>query len=182
MKKIYYIGIYISLLTTSYYLPIKPTFASYMLPYPSVMPGNKIYKVMKLVDSAKKYWYWGSIASASYHRELADKFLVEAKTLMEYQQYLLGVDALRRSDEQVQQILPYIKRGKSEGKDMSLQQQKVIEQMIEHERVIVLMKSSVPSETVWTPEKTAATALPLHALLQNAYDIRMEIQKAVVGK
>lgn len=127
--------------------------AAYVLPYPSFMPGNKIYKVLRIVDRAKAYWYWGELGQAKYHMALADKYLVEAKVLFEYQQYLLAVDALKRSDEHIKQAA-------------------TIEQKAEHVRVLERIKQEVPVEFTWTPEKAEATQLPLHELLDVSIALR----------
>src|SRR5450759_5012191 len=75
-------------------------YADYVLPYPSYMPGSSLYKVSRVVDLLKFYWSWGNIAQIKYHLALSDKYLIEAKTLMEYKQFLLGTDDLRRYDKE----------------------------------------------------------------------------------
>src|SRR3989344_2434627 len=75
--------------------------AAYVLPYPSYMPGNKLYTFSRFFDEVGRIWNFGSIASTKYALHLSDKYLVEAKTLFEYQQYLLALDALQRSDRQL---------------------------------------------------------------------------------
>jgi len=82
--------------------------AEYVLPYPSAMPGNKLYRIMRIIDELKKPLYFGSITRYKYHLSLADKYLVEAKTLFEYKQYLLAVDALERSDREFQEATPLL--------------------------------------------------------------------------
>src|SRR5450759_4493421 len=90
-------------------------YADYVLPYPSYMPGSSLYKVSRVVDRLKFYWSWGNIAQIKYHLALSDKYLVEASTLMEYKQYLLGVDALRRSDAEFTKLPVYVAGAKKEG-------------------------------------------------------------------
>ena len=80
-------------------------FADYTLPYPSYMPGNKLYKASRLFDELQKYWHWGNIASVKYRLKIADKYLVEAKVLFEYKQYVLALDALERSDMHIKSLL-----------------------------------------------------------------------------
>jgi len=146
--------------------------ADYVLPYPSYMPGNKIYRVMRIIDQLKKYWYWGNIAQIKYHQGLADKYLVEAKTLFEYKQYLLAADALLRSDSQVASILPFVFKAQQQRIDTKLLITGVVEEMSIHISVLQVMKSQLPKEFVWTPEKAKATDLQIGAMLENSLALR----------
>ncbi|OGG24464.1 hypothetical protein A3A79_04750 [Candidatus Gottesmanbacteria bacterium RIFCSPLOWO2_01_FULL_43_11b] len=130
---------------------------AYTLPYPSYMPGHKLYKISRFLDQAKAWWYWGVKSKIKYHASLADKYLVESKTLFEYQQYLLAVDALRRSNEQITAI------SSRSG-----------EQMKAHTDVLERLKQMLPEEFLWQPEKETPTRLPLHILLDEALFIRNE--------
>jgi len=136
-----------------------PTFvyAEYVLPYPSFMPGNKIYAITRIVDKLKNYWYFGEIAQQKYHLGLGDKYLVEAKTLFEYKQYLLAADALSRSD-----------------KEFSLLQKTplAVEAAKKHVEVLESLKSTTPQEFTWSPEKVAASTLHLGSMIQSSITIR----------
>lgn len=150
----------------------------YVLPYPSYMPGNKLYKVSRIVDTIQNYWYWGSISQEKYHLGLSDKYLVEAKTLFEYKQYLLGVDALKRSNNEFLKVRPNIDTARKEGKDMTEITDIFIEAEEAHEEVLDGIKQRVPVEFNWTPEKTQSTNLLLHALINESVTLRQkEIQK-----
>lgn len=152
--------------------PIHHVYASHVLPYPSFMPGNKIYKITRLLDSLKKYWYFGSISSYTYHIGLSDKYLVEAKTLFEYQQYLLAQDALKRSDDEFLRAYPYLLNGVREGKDMHTFQEDYREASQEHLRILTALLSSLPTDVQWTPEKTAATHIPIAERINGSIGIR----------
>lgn len=131
--------------------------ADYVLPYPSYMPGNKLYKLTRIIDQLKKYWYFGDIAQEKYHLQLTDKYLVEAKTLFEYKQYLLGADALSRSDQQFRQL-----------PKNSLTH----EAAVKHGEVLSQLLTIVPDEFNWSPEKSASTTLHLKDLLTASIEIR----------
>ncbi len=131
-----------------------PVRAEYVLPYPSFMPGNKLYRLTRIIDKLKNYWYFGEIAQAKYHRGLSDKYLVEAKTLFEYKQYLLGGDALRRSDEE------FAKTPKNP------------EAAQKHIEILTGLLSIVPDSFTWTPEKAGSTELPLKDLLEASIRLR----------
>jgi hypothetical protein len=149
--------------------------ADYVLPYPSYMPGNKMYHVMRIIDQLKRYWYWGNIAQVKYHQGLGDKYLVEAKTLFEYKQYLLATDALARSDSQVAVIMPFIDKARQQGIDPKLLITSVAEEMSVHLSVLEVMKTQLPKEFVWTPEKAKATDLQIGTMLENSFALREKI-------
>lgn len=150
-------------------------YASYMLPYPSFMPGNKLYRLTRVADKIKVYWSFGSIARAKAYMSLSDKYLVEAKTLFEYQQYLLGADALKRSNSAFEQIPIYIQQGRSERKDMSGIVTQLKEEVVVHEKMLSQMAKDTPQEFLWTPEKTNATNLSLLQYIEGAIKIRQSI-------
>jgi len=144
--------------------------AEYVLPYPSFMPGNKIYKITRLVDKLKNYWYWGDIAQAKYHFMLSDKYLIEAKVLFEYKQYLLGDGALVRSSNEWIQIQPHLSLAKNHKKDISkfLAMYKEAAQV----HIDVLGSLIVPELMLWSPEKGTPTNLYLKEDIAKAIDIR----------
>jgi hypothetical protein len=126
------------------------------------MPGNKLYNISRMIDILNGYWYFGNIAKVKYHLNLSDKYLVEAKTLFEYKQYLLGVDALRRSTGQFQELPLYVKQGAAEQKDMNSVIVTISDAGAAHSVVLQTMKTSSPELFEWVPEKKASTELKLH--------------------
>ena len=153
--------------------------AEYVLPYPSFMPGNKIYRVSRMMDTLKAYWYRGTIAEIKYHLSLSDKYLVEAKTLFEYKQYLLATDALSRSDAALVGISDFFDKGNEEGKDMSEQKTIVVEAMKTHIVTIENMRQWLPNEFQWTPEKATATDLSIGSMLDVSLHIRNTLLNAL---
>jgi hypothetical protein len=141
--------------------------AAYTLPYPSFMPGNKLYKISRFVDQLNNWWYFGNIAQIKYHLGLSDKYLVEARTLLEYKQYLLGVDALRRSTKEFQSIPVFVKRGRSEGKDLTSIIKNIEEASVLHTHELETMNDTSPEKFLWVPEKEPPTELRLHDELNN---------------
>lgn len=164
------------ILLASLFSFIPSVHASYVLPYPSYMPGNKLYRISRFIDASKKWWHWGNIASAKYHLGLADKYLVETKTLFEYKQYLLALDALVRSNEHVGQIPAFIEAAKKEGKDMKAQGQIVVEAMDVHNDVLTKLVREVPAEFFWQPEKSSGSSLKIKELLTKSIDLRQKLR------
>jgi hypothetical protein len=146
--------------------------AEYVLPYPSFMPGNKIYKISRVVDTLKEYWSFGNLAKAKYYLNTSDKTLVEAKTLFEYKQYLLAVAALTRSDEHFQKVDGFLALAEQEGKDVTVWRKHASEAARVHEKVLESLIVQTPEFFDWQPEKDSATALPIHQLLKTAIQVR----------
>src|SRR3989338_9208325 len=73
--------------------------AEYILPYPSIMPGNRLYSLLQLKDAFMNFWYFGDMAKVKYNLALSDRYLIEAKTLFEYKQYKLATNSLKKSTE-----------------------------------------------------------------------------------
>ncbi len=156
--------------------------AEYVLPYPSYMPGNTLYRISRIIDTVKNYWYWGTIAQIKYHIGLSDKYLVEGKTLFEYKQYLLATDALRRSDKELSGVLALLAKGVQEGKDMSSQQNILFEAMKMHITTLTRMKGQLPNEFQWTPEKTAPIDLSIGTMLNTSVQIREHLLNKLMGE
>lgn len=159
-----------------------PVFASafvsskYVLPYPSYMPGNKLYVVSRFVDRLKEYWSFGSIASLRYHLALADKYLVESKTLFEYEQYPLALSALAESNKHVTKLTLYIQKASQEGKEVARLKVLVGEAMVRHTGVLQQLKFDTPVDFTWVPEKAAVTSLHIHETLEAAEVVRNKVQ------
>lgn len=149
--------------------------AEYVLPYPSYMPGNKLYMISRLVDRAKQIFYFGNISSFKYHLALADKYLIEAKTLFEYKQYLLAVDALGRSDVHFRQLPAYLRSAEREKKDIGALSVLVQEAAQAHVHILASLKDLLPSEFVWRPEKAAEIVIPIGDMLGESIQIRRDL-------
>lgn len=140
------------------------------------MPGNKLYRISRMLDKVGGIWNWGTIAQAKYHLGLSDKYLVEAKTLFEYQQYLLAQDALKRSDLEIQRVGPSLIKAREEGKDVTALNNIFISALSKHQEELRIVKEAVPSEFVWRPEKSMPTSLPLGALIDASISLREELK------
>lgn len=172
--------IIISLLVVAFSLFTPTTvFADYVLPYPSFMPGNKLYKITRLLDRIEGYWYFGNIAQLTYHLKLSDKYLVEAKTLMEYKQYLLAADAMTRSDSEFRRLPALLTAVKGGGVNSAAFRQTVIDAAIKHKEVLSAI--SAPGQFLWKPEKASSTSLELGSMIQSSIAIRDSVASAAAG-
>jgi hypothetical protein len=149
--------------------------AAYVLPYPSYMPGNKLYRISRIADTLKGYWYFGNVAQVKYRLGLADKYLVEAKTLFEYGQYLLASDALARSDRQLAAVPVSLRAARGEGKDVRVLSDTVRSAMQKHLEILDGLRKALPSDVVWSPEKAAASQLPVAGMLDTSEQVRKRV-------
>jgi len=174
MKKLCLLFIVYSLLIIAPWFAF-PVYAGYVLPYPSFMPGNKIYKISRIIDSIGNWWNFGSITQVKYHLKLSDKYLVESKTLFEYQQYLLAYDALSRSNSEFLKIPAYRARAWQEGKDIRYLEDIVLSAAKKHTEVLTSLGLSVPTSFLWVPEKSQSTQLDLQVLMSTSIDVRNQV-------
>lgn len=146
--------------------------SSYTLPYPSSMPGNIFYRLNTIQEEIFKFWYFGDFGQYKYNQELADKYLVEAKTLFEYKQYLLGVKALKKSDQYYEKIMPSIQRAKMNNKNVSKLLINYVSASQKHIEELEKMKFNLPKSFIWRPEEEEITELNLWRDIENAKKIR----------
>lgn len=146
--------------------------SSYVLPYPSTMPGGLVYKLRLAYDAISKYWYFGNFGQFSYDLKMSDKYLVEAKTLFEYKQYLLGYKALKKSDLHFVRVNQSLKKANSERKDISGKRSILEEAALRHIEVLEEMDIRTPDSFIWQPEKSLSTNLYLKKDIENAISVR----------
>lgn len=153
----------------------KITFAQsdYVLPYPAVMPGSKLYLLQEMKNTALQYWYFGNLAQFTYNLKQADKYLVEAKTLFEYKQYLLADAALKKSDHYFQKLSYFLENAKRENKNISEKKLILRSASSKHIEVLKKLKDDLPESFNWQPEKDEATELNLKEEIEES--IRMRI-------
>lgn len=171
MKKWFYI-----LICSLLFLILATSFSfaesDYVLLYPSSMPGSKFYQIRLIWDEVKKYWYFGSFGQFEYNLKQSDKYLVEAKTLFEYKQYLLGYKALKRSNDYFMKVNPYLNKARIENKNISQRQNMLKEAALKHIEVLKKTKQDVPEAFVWQPEKLSSTMLNLKKSIEESIKIR----------
>lgn len=146
--------------------------SSYVLPYPSTMPGGIAYKLHGVWEELMKFWYFGTFGQLKYNLARADKYLVEAKTLFEYKQYLLGYQALKKSDSYFSKTLLLLKKAKVENKDIGQNRKILAEAALKHMEELAKLQKVVPQDFLWQPEKSAPTQLPLASSIQSSINLR----------
>lgn len=145
----------------------------YVLPYPGAMPGNKIYKLNLIKEKLEEYFYFGNFSKFSYNLKYSDKYLVEAKTLLEYKQFLLGESALKKSDSYFKKLPLNLDKAKNEGKDISQKKEILKNASQKHIEVLGELRKEVPEKFNWQPEKVNSTFINLWT------DIEISISKRV---
>lgn len=150
------------------------TFAesNYVLPYPSYMPGNFLYKPRLILNKLSAYIYFGDFGRFDYSLKESDHYLVEAKTLFEYKQYLLGVSALKKSDSFFMTISPNLENARKSGKNTSEKEVLLREATLKHMETLGDLKNKLPKTFNWSPEKSESTPINLSDLIDKSIQIR----------
>ncbi|HSX40465.1 MAG TPA: hypothetical protein VLF68_02530, partial [Candidatus Saccharimonadales bacterium] len=123
-------------------------------------------------EKLMQFWYFGDFGAFEYNLKESDKYLVEAKTLFDYQQYLLAYNALKKSDDYFLKIKPTINKAQRSGKSIVNEQKTFSEAAQKHIEVLSKLESDVPATVVWQPEKQAATNLDLKTAIETSIKIR----------
>lgn len=140
----------------------------YVLPYPSFMPGHPFYKFFSYFEKVKEIWSFGSFAKFTYNLSMADKKLVEAKTLFEYKQYLFASYALSQYKEYLISAHRSLRNAVLERKNIS-QKQKILKNAIaKHNTVLEKVKSEEPESFIWQPEKSQPQVIKIRELINQA--------------
>ena len=148
---------------------------SYVLPYPSLLPGNKFYSISQLWESAERFWYFGDFGQITFTLKLADKYLVEAKTLFEYEQYLLGYNALQKSNLYFSQLPTLLSSAQLHGKRIAEFDSKIKNAAKKHNEELERIKQEIPEAFLWSPEYSPPQNLLLHKEIDRAITIRGKV-------
>lgn len=151
--------------------------AEYVLPYPSFMPGHPLYKASSLVDKLQEWWSFGSLAKFKYHLDMADKKLVEAKTLFEYKQYLLAVNAIEAYEYHLRRANNFLGEARIEGKDISQKKAIFKSAIAKHREILERLKEENPKEFFWKPEKEKPQTIEIENILNGAIELGKECEE-----
>lgn len=146
--------------------------SSYVLPYPSEMPGSRFYQAQLFIEKISEFWYFGSFGQFKYSLNNSDKYLVEAKTLLEYNQFLLAVSSLKISNDYFSNVPKYLKKARSEGKNISESLNIFNSAKKKHIEVLTKLKKEVPATLTWKPENNKPTFIKLHLEIDKAIEVR----------
>lgn len=149
--------------------------SSYVLPYPSAMPGSVWYKLDLVKEKLMQFWYFGDFSQFDYNLKLADKYLVESKVLFNYKQYLLGYKALLKSDKYFNKIESNLNLAKIHGKNISNNRSILKSAAEKHIEELIKIKTEIPENFNWSPEKSRPTYLKLWETIENSVKIRRKV-------
>lgn len=152
--------------------PLTVYASDYVLPYPSFMPGHKLYAVRQLLEKVQELWYFGDMSRVKYHQQMADKYLVEAETLFNYNQALLASFALQKSNSHFAEAVLYERNVVYDHKDKGEQKQKLKQAGEKHKEILESLTQKLPKEIVWTEEKKQPETIPIESLLKQSSVIR----------
>ena len=140
----------------------------YILSYPSYMPGNVFYPIRRLWERIEEAWYFGHMTQVRYHLKTADKYLVEAKTLFEYGQYKLAVDALSESNNHFIKAVLYELDVTAEKKDNGTQKKILVMASEKHKEILSALGNQLPQSVIWNEERKEPVELKLFLLFKEA--------------
>lgn len=146
--------------------------SSYVLPYPGIMPGNKLYKAHVIFEEIQKYMYFGDFGQFKYNLSESDKYLVEAKTLFEYDQYPLALKSLQKSNAYFKKVPSHLTSAKKNGKNISEKMLIFKSAKEKHIEVLQEIVKTVPEIFTWQDEKKSPLTLNLHKELKEAIRTR----------
>lgn len=147
--------------------------SSYVLPYPGAMPGNKLYKVGLFIDMLKGFYSFGDFAKFKHNLFESDKYLVEAKTLFEYNQYPLAMQALSNSDTYFKNVLPNLILAKNHGKDIFQKLELFSQARNKHVEVLQKLKLETPRTFLWRDEKKDSIQLNISEKIDQSITTRL---------
>ncbi len=146
--------------------------STYVLPYPSFMPGSMFYRSHLLWEVISKYFYFGSLGQFKYNLGESDKYIVEAKTLYEYGQFMYASNSLNKSNEFFKNSLDSLNNAQKENKDVSLQRELLKGAALKHIEVLKKTESFLPEVVVWSPEKVKPTTIYIKRSIDEAILVR----------
>lgn len=139
------------------------------------MPGSKFYNISVFIDEIKKYWYFGDFGKYKYNLSQSDKYLVEAKILFDYKQYLLGYEALKKSDNYFLKIELGVSLAKRNGKNTIDKEKLLKEAASKYIEELERLRENLPPIFEWRPEKQEPQILNLQKTFEDSIRIRKEV-------
>lgn len=139
------------------------------------MPGHLLYKVRLVQEYFEKFWYFGDFGQLSFNQRMSDRYLVEAKTLFEYKQYLLATKALDKSNDYFRKIPGNLLQAKKNNKIIVDKKERVFNEREKHIEVLEELRDDLPPQFVWQDEYKDAQNLELEELINKSIVIRKKI-------
>jgi len=155
---------------------VPPVFSAsdYVLPYPSSMPGSKGYMFDQVQEKLSPLWHFGDFGSFKNNLYYADKYIVEAKVLFEYNQYLLATVALRKSDSYFSRLENNLNNASQNGKDITQKREILMSASQKHVDILTDIASNTPEDFLWVPEDNLPTKLHIHTMIEESLHIRRQ--------
>lgn len=147
--------------------------SNYVMPYPGIMPGNKLYVVSDLLDKAKSFYTFGDIARFKYNLAQADKYLIESKILFEYNQYPLAIQSLESSNIYYENARRSLESAGKSKKNTSILEQTLSQASLKHAELLSELLKELPAEFLWEDEKKAPLMLEIEKDIKDAIRIRI---------
>lgn len=142
--------------------------SSYVLPYPSFMPGHKFYRVEEIFDRLYGFWCFGNLARFKCDSKMADKKLIEARILFEYGQLSWGIGAIQKYRLYLSRTFLALEMASGEGKNVSQKKEIFIAALDKHQEVLGEILGKTPETFYWQEEKEEGKTLTIKQTLDLA--------------
>jgi hypothetical protein len=119
------------------------------------------------------------VSQLKVHRSLSDKYFVESKILFEYKQYSLAVNALVRSNIELERLPRIFEAVIKEKKEIHRIFTETKEDMTVQIQLLQQMKEIFPIQYSWEPENQQASVLKIGEEIDNAIFIRQSVLKRI---
>jgi len=165
MKKLLILVLFLGFL----FFPLRNVLAvadNYVLPYPGLMPGNKLYVIKETWDKFMSLFMWGNFTNFKYELAMADKKIVEAKTLYEYGQLELAGKALADYQKRIQKLPSLLVLAQKEDKIIAPKNEILKMAVKKHLDVLQRLANEVPQQTTWVQEKREVMLNPKQLINQ----------------
>lgn len=170
MRKFVFLSISLFLLI----IPQAHAASSYVLPYPGIMPGSKLFIVSEIGDELKGMLSFGDFSRFKYNLSQSDKYLVQSKTLFEYGQYPKAVDALRKSNMYFKMLNSNLLSAQNNSKDIGEKTAIFNNASLKHMEVLQKLDKDLPGTYVWQDEKADPYTINLDGEIKNGIDSRTQ--------
>lgn len=120
----------------------------YFLPYPGILPDNKILYPIKMIrDRILLFLTFDPVQKGERLLFFADKRINAAKALIEGGKTELGISTLTKGEKYLEQAIAQAEKAKKAGKETTGLYEKLAQATLKHQEVLTGFLVKVPDET-----------------------------------
>lgn len=124
-----------------------PTPVDYYLPYPGILPDNKLLYPIKMIrDRILLFLTFDPVQKAERLLLFADKRLNAAKALVEGGKADLGVSTLTKAEKYLERAIAQAEKAKAAGKETTALYEKLAKATLKHQEVLNELSVRLPDQ------------------------------------